>query len=96
MLLKTERKKSDEKDYFAFYGAYYGAVAGGLLDKSIPQRINTRRTARFFCRSTAAYHGTISLSLPLRVRMISPIRDITLCSTFITDCAGYGGDKNEM
>ena len=52
MLLKTERKKSDEKDYFAFYGAYYGAVAGGLLDKSIPQRINTRRTARFFCRST--------------------------------------------
>lgn len=31
--------------------------------------------------------------LPLRVRMISPIRDITLCSTFITDCAGYGGDK---
>ena len=41
MLLKTERKKSDEKDYFAFYGAYYGAVAGGLLDKSIPQRIST-------------------------------------------------------
>ena len=41
MLLKTERKKNDEKDYFAFYGAYYGAVAGGLLDKSIPQRINT-------------------------------------------------------
>ena len=43
MLLKTETKKNDEKDYFAFYGAYYGAVADGLLDKSIPQRINTRR-----------------------------------------------------
>lgn len=47
------RKKNDEKDYFVFYGAYYGAVSGRLLDKSIPQRINTRRTARFFCRSTA-------------------------------------------
>ena len=43
MLLKTEREKNDEKDCLAFYGAYYGAVAGGLLDKSIPQRINTRK-----------------------------------------------------
>lgn len=28
--------------------------------------------------------------------MISPIRDITLCSTFTMDCAGYGGDENEV
>jgi len=46
MLLKTERK-NDEKDYFAFYGTWYSAVAGGLLDKSIPQRINTRRIAAY-------------------------------------------------
>ena len=40
MLLKTERKKSDEKDYFAFYGAYYGAVAGGIAGDRIGMIFN--------------------------------------------------------
>lgn len=32
----------------------------------------------------------------LALRLTAIIRDITLCSTFITDCAGYGGDINEI
>ena len=47
VLNRAEIRSGAYKKYYGRYGkkygAYYGAVAGGLLDKSIPQRINTRK-----------------------------------------------------
>lgn len=32
----------------------------------------------------------------ITLNLMAIIRDITPCSTFTMDCAGYGGDKNEI